>query len=138
VHRAVICSAKTSRGHSTVQRGRGRAPCDLPIRYGQSCAIAHGLELIGARWAALVLFELAREPRRFSELRENLKGVSANVLSRRLTELQSFGLVQKVPDEDDSLKSYYEATAWAVELTPLLEDLSAWASRSPRTGSPNP
>ena len=61
--------------------------------YGDACGTAHGLELIGERWALLVLRELMLGPRRFSELRADLPGISANVLTQRLTELEQRGLV---------------------------------------------
>ena len=56
-------------------------------RYDDACGTAHGLELIGERWALLVLRELMLGPRRFSDLRSDLPGISANVLTQRLTEL---------------------------------------------------
>jgi len=64
-------------------------------RYDDACGLAHAMELIGERWAMLVLRELAYGPRRFSELRADLKGISANVLTQRLTELEARGLVKK-------------------------------------------
>ena len=62
-------------------------------RYDDACGTAHGLELIGERWALLVLRELMLGPRRFSELRGDLPGISANVLTQRLDELEERGLV---------------------------------------------
>ena len=64
-------------------------------RYDDACGTAHGLELIGERWALLVLRELMLGPRRFSELRADLPGISANVLTQRLTELEERGLVER-------------------------------------------
>ena len=60
--------------------------------YDDACGTAHALELIGERWALLVLRELLLGPRRFSDLRANLPAISANVLTQRLTELESRGL----------------------------------------------
>ena len=57
-------------------------------QYDDACGLAHALELIGERWAMLVLRELAYGPRRFSELKSDLTGISANVLAQRLTELE--------------------------------------------------
>ena len=53
------------------------------------------MELLGERWAMLVLRELAYGARRFSELKSDLRGISANVLTQRLTELEARGLVRK-------------------------------------------
>jgi DNA-binding HxlR family transcriptional regulator len=64
-------------------------------RYDDACGTAHALELIGERWALLVLRELMLGPRRFSELRADLPGLSANVLTQRLAELEQRGLAEK-------------------------------------------
>ena len=63
--------------------------------YDDACGTAHALELIGERWALLVLRELLLGPRRFSGLRADLPAISANVLTQRLTELESRGLVRR-------------------------------------------
>ena len=54
-------------------------------RYDDACGLAHALHLIGERWAMLILRELAYGPRRFSELKADLPGISANVLTQRLS-----------------------------------------------------
>ena len=59
--------------------------------YDDACGLAHALELIGERWALLVMRELMFGPRRFSGLRRDLPGISANVLSQRLAELEAQG-----------------------------------------------
>ncbi len=64
-------------------------------RYDDACGLAHALDLIGERWAMLVLRELAYGPRRFSELKADLPGISANVLTQRLGELEDRGLVRR-------------------------------------------
>ena len=61
-------------------------------RYEDACGLAHALDLIGDRWAMLVLRELAYGPRRFSGLKRDLTGISANVLTQRLSELEARGL----------------------------------------------
>jgi DNA-binding HxlR family transcriptional regulator len=63
-------------------------------RYEDACGLAHALDLIGERWAILVMRELMFGPRRFSELKADLPGFSANVLTLRLTELEQRGLVR--------------------------------------------
>ena len=64
-------------------------------RYDDACGTAHGLELIGERWALLVIRELMLGPKRFSDLRADLAGISANVLTQRLEGLEAAGLVVK-------------------------------------------
>jgi DNA-binding HxlR family transcriptional regulator len=60
-------------------------------RFDDACGLAHAMELLGERWAMLVLRELAYGPRRFSDLKNDLQGISANVLTQRLTELEARG-----------------------------------------------
>ncbi len=89
------------------------------------------MELLGERWAMLVLRELAYGPRRFSELKADLKGISANVLAQRLAELESRKLVRKTKLAPPASVHVYEATDWGLEVVPLIASLGRWAARSP-------
>jgi DNA-binding HxlR family transcriptional regulator len=89
------------------------------------------MELLGERWAMLVLRELAYGPRRFSELKADLVGISANVLTQRLTELESRGLVRRTKLPPPASVQVYEATEWGLEAVPLIAHLGRWAARSP-------
>jgi DNA-binding HxlR family transcriptional regulator len=100
--------------------------------YEDACGTAHALELIGERWAPLVLRELMFGPRRFSELRADLPGISANVLTQRLTELEERGLVRKARLPPPASVQVYEATEWGLEAAPVMRALGRWAVRSPR------
>lgn len=100
-------------------------------RYDDACGLAHALELVGERWAMLVLRELAYGPRRFSELRADLQGISANVLTQRLTELEARGLVRKVKLPPPASVQVYQATDWGLEAVPVIASLGRWAARSP-------
>jgi DNA-binding HxlR family transcriptional regulator len=100
-------------------------------RYDDACGLAHALELLGERWAMLVLRELAYGPRRFSELKADLQGISANVLSQRLTELEARGLVRKLKLPPPASVQVYEATEWGLEAIPVIASLGRWAARSP-------
>jgi DNA-binding HxlR family transcriptional regulator len=93
--------------------------------------MAHAMELLGERWAMLVLRELAYGPRRFSELKADLQGISANVLTQRLTELESRGLVRKTKLPPPASVQVYEATEWGLEAVPVIAALGKWAARSP-------
>lgn len=79
----------------------------------------------------LVLRELAYGPRRFSELKGDLFGISANVLTQRLTELEARGLVRKTKLPPPASVQVYEATEWGLEVVPLIASLGRWAARSP-------
>ena len=100
-------------------------------RYEDACGLAYALELIGERWAPLVLRELMHGPRRFSELKADLPGISANVLTQRLTELEARGLVRKARLPSPALVQVYQATEWGLEAAPVLRALGRWAVRSP-------
>ena len=100
-------------------------------RYDDACGLAHALDLLGERWAMLVLRELAYGPRRFSELRADLPGISANVLTQRLIELEARGLVRKVRLPPPASVQVYEATSWGLEAVPVIASLGRWAARSP-------
>src|SRR5438045_6605756 len=101
-------------------------------RYDDACGLAHALELLGERWAMLVLRELAYGSRRFSELKADLPGISANVLAQRLGELEERGLVRKVKLPPPASVQVYEATEWGLEATPVIASLGKWAARSPQ------
>jgi len=100
-------------------------------RYDDACGLAHALELLGERWAMLVLRELAYGPRRFSELKADLQGISANVLTQRLSELEARGLVRRVKLPPPASVHVYQATDWGLEAVPVIASLGKWAARSP-------
>jgi len=107
------------------------AKTEAKRRYDDACGTAHGLELIGERWALLVLRELMLGPRRFSDLRSDLPGISANVLTQRLTELEERGLVRRKKLPPPASSQVYEATDWGLEAEPIVQVLGRWAARSP-------
>lgn len=93
--------------------------------YGDPCGIARALDAVGERWALLVVRELLYGPKRFSDLRVAI-GMSPNVLSQRLAELEQSGVVQhRQPGA-----ALYELTAWGLELHPILLQLGRWGARS--------
>jgi len=107
-------------------------PAEPKRGYDDACGTAHALELIGERWALLVLRELMLGPRRFSGLKADLPGISANVLSQRLVELEQRGLARKLKLPPPASVQVYEATEWGLEAEPIVQALGRWAARSPR------
>ena len=101
-------------------------------RYDDACGTAHALELIGDRWTLLVLRELMLGGRRFSQLRADLPGISANVLTQRLAELEERGLVVRKRLPPPASVQVYEATEWGLEAEPIVQTLGRWAARSPQ------
>src|SRR5262245_36000132 len=105
--------------------------CEEKKRFDDACGLAHAMELLGERWAMLVLRELAYGPRRFSELKADLQGISANVLTQRLSELEARGLARRLKLPPPASVQVYEATAWGLEAVPVIASLGRWAARSP-------
>ena len=98
--------------------------------YGDGCGIAHALDLVGERWALLVVRELLLGPKRFTDLRDGLPKTSPNVLSQRLRELEQAGIVQRRKLPPPAGSSIYELTDWGRELKPMMLSLGTWALRS--------
>jgi DNA-binding HxlR family transcriptional regulator len=101
-------------------------------RYHDACGAAHGLDLVGERWALLVMRELMFGPRRFGDLKSDLCGLSANVLTQRLEGLEEAGIVRKKKLPPPASVQVYELTDWGREAQPVFEVLGRWAARSPR------
>jgi DNA-binding HxlR family transcriptional regulator len=100
--------------------------------YDDACGTAHALELIGERWSLLVLREMMLGSRRFSDLKAALPGISGNVLSQRLDELETRGLARKARLPPPASVQVYEATEWGLEAEAVVQALGRWAARSPR------
>jgi DNA-binding HxlR family transcriptional regulator len=99
--------------------------------YGDACGIARALDLIGERWALLIVRELILGPKRFTDLRSGLPNLSPNVLAQRLRELDGAGIVvrDKLPPPVGA--QVYELTDWGRELESVLTALGRWGARSP-------
>jgi DNA-binding HxlR family transcriptional regulator len=87
--------------------------------------VARALDVVGERWALLIVRELLLGPRRFSDLRTSL-GASPNVVSQRLEELTAAGVVQR----RSAGGALYELTDWGGELRPILLQLGRWGART--------
>ena len=98
--------------------------------YDDACGTAHALDLIGERWAILVMRELMLGPRRFSDLRESLPGVSANVLTQRLEGLEEAGIVRRRRLPPPAPAQVYELTEWGLDAEPVILALGRWGARS--------
>jgi DNA-binding HxlR family transcriptional regulator/putative sterol carrier protein len=99
--------------------------------YGDGCAIARGLDLVGERWALLVIRELLLGPKRYTDLRSGLPNASPNVLSQRLDELERAGVIRRRKLPPPAGARVYELTDWGRELEGTLISLGHWAARSP-------
>lgn len=100
-------------------------------RYDDRCGIALAMDILGERWSVLIVRDLLLGPKRFTDLQAGLSGISPNVLSQRLRDLQDTGVVRlrKLPPPAGS--RVYELTAWGAELEPVITALGMWGVRSP-------
>ncbi|MDT5015535.1 MAG: hypothetical protein QOD39_1695 [Mycobacterium sp.] len=100
-------------------------------KYEQGCAVAHGLDLVGERWALLVVRDLLLGAKRFTDLLAGLPGASADVLTQRLRELTDAGVLHRRRLSPPAASWVYELTPWGAELAPVVVGLAQWASQSP-------
>ncbi|MFI5042021.1 MAG: winged helix-turn-helix transcriptional regulator [Acidimicrobiales bacterium] len=106
-------------------------PTDSTARsYAQLCGIATALDVIGERWAALIVRDLLLGPLRFGELAEGLPGIGTNTLATRLRDLERSGVVRRqllpLPDRG----TVYELTSYGRDLEPILMGLGRWGTKS--------
>jgi DNA-binding HxlR family transcriptional regulator len=99
--------------------------------YDDACAAAHALDLVGERWALLVVRELLLGPKRFTDLRAGIPKASPNVLAQRLRELERAGVVRRRKLPPPAASRVYELTEWGMELEPVIVRLGRWGVRSP-------
>ena len=95
--------------------------------YGQYSAVARAVELVGERWAMLIVRDLLVGPRRYGELAEGLHRIPSNILSTRLRELQAAGIIRRAPR---SRVIVYELTQYGRELEPVVLALGAWGFKA--------
>ncbi len=99
--------------------------------YGEACRFAYALDVVGERWALLVVRELLLGPKRFTDLRTGLPHASSNILSERLRDLEQSGVIQRRKLPPPAASTVYELTEWGRELEPVVTKLGAWGARSP-------
>lgn len=90
------------------------------------------MDIIGERWALMVIREMMFAPKRFSDLRAALPGISANVLTQRLAGLEEVGIVTRRKLPPPAAVQVYDLTEWGREAEPLFRVIGRWAARSPR------
>jgi DNA-binding HxlR family transcriptional regulator len=128
LHRVKWTSGSEVKSIVTFMRNRG---------YGQFCGLARAAEVLGQRWTLLILRDLLVAPRRYSDLAAGLPGIPSNLLSTRLKELESDGLIVREARTGADRSIVYAPTKRGAELLPALEALSRWGAadmRVPREG----
>jgi DNA-binding HxlR family transcriptional regulator len=105
-------------------------------RYEQYCPLAHALDLVGDRWALLVVRELMRGPKRYTDLVDGLPGIGTNILAARLRDLEQAEVVARRTLPPPAASKVYELTDYGRALKSALRELALWGARS--LGPPTP
>ena len=108
-------------------------------RYDQYCPVAHALDLIGDRWSLMVVRELMRGPKRYTDLVSGLPGIGTNVLASRLRDLETHGILTRTMLAPPAASKVYELTDYGRDLEPVVHELGKWGARSlgpPSSGPP--
>jgi len=106
-------------------------------RYGQACAIARALDIVGDRWSLLLVRELTLGPRRYRDLAAGLPGIPSNVLAARLKDLQAAGVLTRRTLPAPTDVTVYELTGAGRALQPALTELLQWGRRYAPEPSPD-
>jgi DNA-binding HxlR family transcriptional regulator len=105
-------------------------------RLDQYCPVVHALSLVGERWALLIVRELLRGPKRYTDIEHGLHGIPSNILSSRLRDLEAGGVVQKRKLPPPAACNVYELTEYGQGLEEPVYALARWGARS--LGPPKP
>ena len=97
-------------------------------KYDQYCPIARALDVVGDRWALLIVRELAGGPRRYTDLHTDLPGVSTDILAARLKDLERDGVVMRRQLRTPAPAKVYELTPRGRRLGPVLTTLADWGA----------
>ena len=108
----------------------GYTPLEMSKRYDQYCPVCHALGLVGERWALLIVRELLRGPKRYTDLAEGMPGIGTNILAARLKELEQGGILRKRKLPPPAASTVYELTEYGAELEEPLYALARWGARS--------
>lgn len=96
--------------------------------YGQYCGVTTAIELIGERWALLIVRDLLVGPRRYTDLKQGLPKIPTNILAARLKDLQAGGVVRRAPIVHRG--PIYELTEYGRALEPVVIALGRWGFES--------
>lgn len=102
----------------------------MPKHYEQYCPVAHALELVGERWSLLIVRELMKGPKRYTDLSAGLPRIGTNVLAARLKDLEACGVIAKRRLPPPTPAQVYELTPYGVALRPVMRELARWGLHS--------
>src|SRR3954463_11482268 len=95
-------------------------------RYDQFCPIAHALSLVGERWSLLIVRELLRGEKRYTDLAAGLPGIGTNILATRLRDLEAVGVVRRRKLPPPAASTVYELTDYGADLEETIHSLARW------------
>src|SRR3954469_18675545 len=99
--------------------------------YADRCGVARALDVVGERWALLVVRELLLGPKRFTDLRAGLPNVGPDMLAARLKELEAAGVVWRAALPPPGAAEGYEVTGRGAGVEPVVLALGRWGSAAP-------
>src|SRR4051794_14036725 len=112
------------------QKSRAYTARHMAKRFDQYCPIAHALSLVGERWALLIVRELLRGPRRYTDLAAGLPGIGTNILAARLRELEGADVVIRRKLPPPAASTVYELTEYGAGLEEVIHALARWGART--------
>ena len=95
--------------------------------YGQYCALARGLDIIGDRWTLLIVRDLLLGPKRYKDLLSGQPGIGTNLLAARLREMEAAGLVERATLPPPAGSAVYRLTKTGAALEPVLVAIAQWS-----------
>jgi DNA-binding HxlR family transcriptional regulator len=98
--------------------------------YEQYCPVAYALERVGERWSLLIVRELLKGPKRYTDLSDALPRIGTNVLAARLKDLEAAGILTKRRLPPPTPAQVYELTAYGQALKPVVHELARWGLQS--------
>jgi DNA-binding HxlR family transcriptional regulator len=99
-------------------------------RFDQYCPVANALSIVGERWALLIVRELLKGPRRYTDLTAGLPGIGTKVLATRLRELEDGGVVARRKLPPPAASTVYELTEYGLGLEEVIHAIARWGARS--------
>src|SRR5256884_9375767 len=98
--------------------------------YDHYCPVAHALDVVGDRWALLVIRELMQGPKRYTDLADGLPGIGTNILAARLRDLERCGVIAKRTLPPPAASPVYELTDYGRELKSVMREVALWCTRT--------
>lgn len=95
--------------------------------YGQYCGLARALDVVGDRWNLLIVRQLLMGPARYRDLRDGLSGIATNLLTERLRDLETAGVIERRLSDDGKALSY-ALTPWGAQLREPIYALVRWST----------